>query len=92
MNDRNEPRPSEMATPTTKGTFPPDGRLVFLEELLEEHATIAGDVIELDSHTWAIHGSVAVDGDVILAEFATEDEARMVLGELPSADDGGNHP
>ncbi len=34
-----------------------DPRLVFLEELVEEQATIAGDVIEIDAHTWAIHGS-----------------------------------
>jgi hypothetical protein len=60
----------------------PDRELVFLEELVEEHATIAGDVIEIDTHTWAIHGSIAVDGDVIMAEFDTEEHARHVLEEL----------
>jgi hypothetical protein len=38
-----------------------DPQLVFLEELVEEHASIAGDVIEVDAHTWAIHGTIAVD-------------------------------
>ena len=60
----------------------PDPQLTFLEELVEEHATIAGDVIEIDAHTWAIHGSIAVDGDVIMAEYDTEEHARIVLGEL----------
>jgi hypothetical protein len=59
-----------------------DPQLVFLEELVEEHATIAGDVVEIDAHTWAIHGSIAVDGDVIMAEYDTEEHARIVLGEL----------
>jgi hypothetical protein len=71
---------------------PPDRRVAFLEELLDEHATIAGDIIELDAHTWAIHGSIAVDGDEILAEFDTEDQARMALDELPSFGEGTGCP
>ena len=59
-----------------------DPQLVFLEELVEEHATIAGDVIEIDAHTWAIHGSIAMDGEVIMAEYDTEEHARIVLDEL----------
>jgi hypothetical protein len=67
-----------------------DPQLLFLEELAEEHATIAGDVIEIDAHTWAIHGSIAVDGDVIMAEYETEEHARIVLGELGAAEDRAN--
>jgi hypothetical protein len=48
----------------------------------EEHATIAGDVIEIDAHTWAIHGTVAMDGEVIMAEYDTEAHTRVVLDEL----------
>jgi hypothetical protein len=59
-----------------------DPQLELLEELVEEHATIAGDVLEIDAHTWAIHGSIAVDGDVIMAEYESEGHARIVLGEL----------
>lgn len=66
----------------TDNTGEQDPRLVFLEELVEEQATIAGDVIEIDAHTWAIHGSIAVDGDVLMAEFDSEEHARIVLAEL----------
>jgi hypothetical protein len=44
-------------------------RLRFIEELVDEQATVAGDVLAIDEHTWAIHGSIAMDGDVIMAEF-----------------------
>jgi hypothetical protein len=64
------------------GADGPEHELVFLEELVEEHAVIAGDVIEIDAHTWAIHGSIEVDRDVIMAEFDTEEHARHVLEEL----------
>ena len=60
----------------------PDRQLLFLQEMAEEHATIAGDVAEIDSHTWAIHGVIPVGGDVILAEFETYDQARTVLDKL----------
>jgi len=60
----------------------PDGQLVFLEALVEGHASIDGDVIEIDAHTWAIHGSIPVDGDVLMAEYDTLDEATHALNEL----------
>jgi hypothetical protein len=65
-----------------------DPQLTFLEELVDEHATIAGDVVEIDAHTWAIHGVIAVDGDVIMAEYDTEAHAHLVLDEL-EAEEGG---
>jgi hypothetical protein len=58
-----------------------DPRVSFLEAV-DEHASIAGDVLQIDTNTWAIHGYVAVDGDVLLAEFATERAARDALAEL----------
>ena len=69
-----------------------DGQLVFLEEMVEEHATIAGDVVEIDAHTWAIHGTIAVDGDVILAEYESEAHARIVLDELATAEGSVDRP
>ena len=60
----------------------PDRQLLFLQALVAEHATIAGDVVEVGTHTWAIHGSIAVDGDVIMAEYDTHDQARFVLDKL----------
>jgi hypothetical protein len=44
-------------------------------------------VIEISAHTWAIHGSIAVDGDVIMAEYDSEERARIVLDELSAAQD-----
>ena len=68
-----------------------DPQLEFLEELVSEHATIAGDVVEIDTHTWAIHGSIAVDGDVIMAEYESEEHARIVLGELATDEGRPDH-
>jgi hypothetical protein len=62
---------------------PPDGRVEFLRELLDEHAAIAGDVTEIAGNTWAIHGVIPVDGDVIIAEFDTYNQAKDVLDSLP---------
>ena len=87
MNDPFDHNSSATSTPNGDNAGQPDPQLVFLEELAEEHAVIAGDVIEIDSHTWAIHGSIAVDGDVIMAEFDTEEHARIVLDELSSFED-----
>ena len=55
-----------------------------VEALIDEHFPFDCDVIPIDSHTWAIHGSIPVDGDVILAEFNNEGgrggRARVALG------------
>jgi hypothetical protein len=85
MQDRDDRRPVETGAHRdggAGGANESDPQLVFLEELVEEHATIAGDIIEIDSHTWAIHGFIAVDGEVIMAEYETEEHARVVLDEL----------
>ena len=60
-----------------------EGQLMFLHTLLETHAVIAGDVAEIGDGTWAIHGVIPVDGEVIMAEFTTYDQARTVLDQLP---------
>ena len=91
MSDPREQEPAAMPVVPGDATDEGDHRqLVFLEEMVEEHATIAGDVIEIDTHTWAIHGSIAVDGDVIMAEFDTEEHARTVLGELSDEEPGAD--
>ena len=91
MSDQCEQGAAAMPVPHGDATSEGDHRqLVFLEELVEEHATVAGDVIEIDTHTWAIHGSIAVDGDVIMAEFDTEEHARTVLGELSDEEHGAD--
>jgi hypothetical protein len=55
----------------------PDRELLFLQELTR--ARVAGDVVEIASGTWVIHGDIPVDRDVIMAEFETYDEARIAL-------------
>jgi hypothetical protein len=51
-------------------------------ELAAAKAPIAGDVVEISEDTWAIHGTIPVDGDVILAEFDSYGEARTALDLL----------
>jgi hypothetical protein len=59
-----------------------DPRLHLLEQLIDERVRIAGDVLEVSRGVWAIHGSIPVDGEVILAEFSLIDDARSVLEHL----------
>jgi hypothetical protein len=54
-----------------------------LTDFLAEDAEVAGDIAEIGSATWVIHGHIPVDGDVIMAEFATFEEARAALDDLP---------
>ena len=60
-----------------------DHQLEFLEVLIEENASIAGDVLQVGTHLWAIHGFIPVDGDVLMAEFASYDQATNTLDQLP---------
>jgi hypothetical protein len=59
-----------------------DERLRFIEALVDERAIVAGDVLEIDANTWAIHGSIAMDGEVLMAEFSRQQDAVRVLGAL----------
>jgi len=63
----------------------PAAGLVLVRALVETNAAIVGDVAQISDDTWAIHGVIAVDGAVIMAEFTTYDEARTVLDQLPMA-------
>ena len=56
------------------------------DDILDEHARIAGEIVEIDSHTWAIYGSIPVDGEVILAEFDRPESARLALEKLSAAE------
>ena len=60
-----------------------DEQLFELEELVEENAAIAPDVVQVTDHLWAVHGYIAVDGDVLMAEFDSYEAATTVLGRLP---------
>jgi hypothetical protein len=63
-----------------------------VEALIDEHVRFHYDVIPIDHQTWAIHGSIVVDGEVILAEFATQDDARSALEHLSRAENGTATP
>lgn len=67
----------------------PDRELELLHELINDNVAIEGDVIEVGTNTWAIHGVIPVDGGVLVAEYDTYDHARAVLDRLSaeSADD-----
>ena len=57
-------------------------------ERADEHVELDHDVIEIDAETWAIHGRIAYDGEVIAAEFASEEEAWAALsGSTPTEPD-----
>jgi hypothetical protein len=62
-------------------------QLQFLEELVRAHANVAGDILQIGTSTWAIHGSIPVDGDVLVARYDSRDEASHVLAQL-----GPNQP
>jgi hypothetical protein len=59
-----------------------DRQLQFLLELLDDNASVDADVLEISDATWAIHGRIAEEGEVLMAEFGTYDEARNVLDQL----------
>ena len=57
-----------------------------VEELIDEHLPFDCNVVLIDSHTWAIHGSIPVGGDVIFAEFSNKEDAEVALGLLSAAE------
>jgi len=59
---------------------------VMIDVLLQQHARIAGDIVEFNEVTWAIHGSIPVDGEVILAEFDSRENAVAALALLSEAE------
>ena len=60
----------------------PDRQLQFLRDLLDENAWIDGDVLEIGNDAWAIHGVIPYDGEVLMAEFDTYDQANHVLDQV----------
>ena len=59
-----------------------NSRLDLLWELVRENVTIAGDITEIAVDTWAIHGVIPVDGDVIIAEFESYEQAKVMLNRI----------
>ena len=63
-----------------------------IRELIDEHVRFDYDLVRIDDQTWAIHGFIAVDGEVILAEFTTQDDARSALEQLSRAENRSATP
>ena len=51
-------------------------------ELVDEHVGFECNLVQIDAQTWAIHGTIAVDGEVILAEFSSREVAQAALERL----------
>jgi hypothetical protein len=57
-----------------------------IDALFHLQARVADDIVEIDPHTWAIHGFILVDGDVLLAEFDSPESANVALEQLSAAE------
>jgi hypothetical protein len=53
--------------------------------LIDEHVEVSCYLVPIDETTWAIRGTIAVDGEVIVAEFHSEAEALAALEEIADA-------
>ena len=66
---------------------PGEPRDEVIDLVLRQHSRLAGDLFQVDTETWAIHGFIPVDGEVLLAEFDRPEAARTVLDQVAAADD-----
>jgi len=57
-----------------------------IRELADEHLHAWCVVAPVDQRTWAIVGTLAYEGEVILAEFDTREVAELALRELAALD------
>ena len=58
----------------------------------ETHARLSGNIVQVDTTTWAVHGFIAYDGEVLLAEFDTPTAARHALHHIPVDADRNENP
>jgi hypothetical protein len=63
--------------------FESTSQLQFLTELVNSHTEVAGDILQIGLTTWAIYGSIPVDGDVLVAEYDSLESAKAALAQLP---------
>ena len=73
-------------TPPPHHDLPPSEERV-VQVLIDEHVHVSCQLVPIDEQTWAIHGSIAVDGEVILAEFDNLEDAEIALEELAASED-----
>jgi hypothetical protein len=59
-----------------------DDELLFLQTLVESHANVAGDILQISATAWALHGSIPVDGEVLVAQYGSREAASDALARL----------
>jgi hypothetical protein len=64
----------------------PASAVLIVQELLDERREAWCQLVLVDQRTWAIRGSIAYEGDVILAEFDTREIAELALECLVTAE------
>ena len=64
----------------------PASAVLIMQELLDERRDAWCDLVPVDQRTWAIRGSIAYEGEVILAEFDTREIAELALEWLVTAE------
>jgi hypothetical protein len=57
-----------------------------IEALIDEHVLVDCHLVPIDAETWAIHGYIAVDGNVIVAEFTDQLEAEAAIVRIEAAE------
>jgi hypothetical protein len=57
-----------------------------IEALIDEHVLVDCHLVPIDAQTWAIHGFIAVEGDVIVAEFTDPCEAEAAIERIEAAE------
>ena len=57
-------------------------QLEFMAELVNSHNVVAGDIVQIGLTTWGIHGSIPVDGEVLIAKYPSFEEASAALAVL----------
>ena len=65
--------------------LPPSEQRV-VQALVDEHLQASCQLVPIDDQTWAIRGSIAYEGEVILAEFDNREDAELALDQLAAAE------
>lgn len=55
-----------------------------IDALLRQQALLAGDLVQVGEDTWALHATIPLEGEVIVAEAHGAAEAETLLRRWPS--------